>query len=148
MKRFVASFLLAVSLFPLRALAWCDTPDTGKSKMFFVSIYTVGGCNPNDKFPDGTEVIEFTPIGRNGDVDGETQTVPLGDECKRTNKGFGLACVGNGRTPLAGATYVTTRDMKDVCDETGKTRVNRLTCVKGCEGGRTPKHIEGSPWEC
>lgn len=137
-----------VSLFSRCALAWCDNPHTGRSKMFFVAIYTVGGCEPNDKFPDGTEVIEFTPIKNKGNVHGETQTVRLSDECKRIKKGSGLSCTKSGHTPLAGATYVTTRDMKDVCDETGKTFVNRLTCIKGCEGGKAPKHIEGSPWEC
>jgi len=116
--------------------------------MFFVAIYTVSGCNPNDNFPDGTEVIEFTPIEKNGHPHGETQTVRLSDECKRIKEGSGLSCNISGHTPLAGATYVTTRDMKDICDETGKTLVNRLTCVKGCESGRAPKHINGSPWEC
>jgi hypothetical protein len=148
MKQFVALLLLAGSLFPQCALAACDNPETGKSKMFFVSIYTVSGCNPNDNFPNGTEVIEFTPVKKNGDVNGATQAVPLSDECKRTKKGSGLSCIKSGRTPLAGAIYVTTRDMKDGCDESGKSRVDRLSCVKGCESGRAPKHIEGSPWEC
>jgi hypothetical protein len=148
MKQLLASLLIVFSIFPECALAWCDNPDTGRSAMFFVAIYTVSGCNPNAKFPDGIEVIEFTPIKKTGNVDGESQTVRLGDECKRIRKGSGLSCTERGRTPLAGATYVTTRDMKDVCDETGKALVNRLTCVKGCGGGRAPKHIEGSPWEC
>ena len=148
MKQLVASLLLVVSLLPQRTLAWCDNGDTGRSQMFFVAIYTVGGCNPNANFPDGTEVIEFTPMKENGDANGEVQIVPLSGECKKIKKGSGLSCIKGGRTPLAGATYVTTKDMKDICDETGKTLVNRLTCVKGCEGGKAPKHIEGSPWEC
>ena len=66
MKQLVASLLIVFSIFPECALAWCDNPETGSSKMFFVAIYTVSACNPNSMFPDGTEVIEFTPIKKTG----------------------------------------------------------------------------------
>ena len=145
MKQLAAS-LLAFLLLPQSAHAWCDNPETGRSKAFFVAIYVVSGCNPNGGFPDDTEVITFTPTKKNRDAGSEPQTVRFSDECQRTNKGF--SCAQGGRTPLAGTTYVTTKDMKDTCDETGKVLVNRLTCIKGCENGRAPKHIEGSPWEC
>jgi hypothetical protein len=146
-----------VALHQKCALASCDNPISGSSKMFNVEIYTVSGCNPNSKFPDGTEVINFTSlplkkIDAFGTLQGDERTVRFGDECKwikkRDNLSFGLSCAQNGHTPLAGTTYVTTRDKKDECDETGKTLVDRLTCVKGCEGGRAPKYLEGSPWEC
>ena len=114
--------------------------------MFFVAIYTVSSCIPNANFPVGTEVIEFTRM--NGDVSGEIKAVPFRDECKWTGKRSGLSCTKSGRTPLAGSVYVTTKDMKDICDETGKTLVDRLTCVQGCEVGKTPKHIEGYPMGC
>jgi hypothetical protein len=148
MNRLAAALLALASLAPGYAFAWCDNPDEGRSQRFFVAMYTVSACNPNKQFAEGTEVIEFTPIKRNGESVGATQAVRLSDECKRTGDGKGLSCSKSGRTPLAGATYITTHDMKDVCDETGKTLVDRLTCVKGCQAGRTPKHIEGSPWEC
>jgi hypothetical protein len=147
-KLLIASLLFVFSLFPEYAMAWCDNPDTGESGAFFVSIYTVSACNPNARFPEGTEVIEFTAKAKNGETDSPSQTVRLRDECKRTRKGTGLTCSKQGKSPLAGTTYVTTKDMKDVCDETGKALVGRLTCVKGCEDGKAPKHIEGSPWEC
>ena len=92
MKQLVASLLLVISLFPQCALAWCDNPETGKSQKFFVAIYTVNGCNPNIKFPDGTDVMEFWPIKNTGDVAGEPQTVRLGDECEWTNERHGLSC--------------------------------------------------------
>jgi len=148
MKQFVGFLLFVWSLFPLSALAWCDNPDTGSSERFFVAIYTVSACNPNDKFPEGTEVIEFSPIKKNEDANGESQTFAFNDECTKTKNGSGFYCKNGGRTPLAGTTYVTTRDMKDVCDETGKKLVDRRTCTVGCEDGRAPKYIEGSPWEC
>ena len=148
MNQLVASLLLAFSIFPQSASAWCDNPETGTSKMFHVSIYTVSGCNPDDRFPEGTEIIEFAPLRQNNAVGSITQAVALNDECRWNKKRSSLSCSRTGRAPLAGATYVTTKDMQDICDETGRSVVNRLTCIRGCGGGRAPKYIEGSPWEC
>jgi hypothetical protein len=108
--------------------------------MFSVTLYTLGGCSPSGEFPDGTSVIEFTPVKLNGDVAGKSQTVRFDDECKVTDKGRRISCTKGGRTPLAGATYVTTK--KTVCDDDGKKLVDRLTCIKGCEDGRAPIYIE------
>jgi hypothetical protein len=149
MKQFAASLvLLLTTTLSHQALAWCDNPVTGESKSFSVAMYVANGCNPNTKVPEGTEVIDFTPKGKNGEANGATQTVPFDSECKRGKDGREFSCSKNGRTPLAGTTYVTTKDKKDECDETGKGLVERLTCSKGCEGGRAPAHLEGSPWEC
>ena len=147
LKLLLASLLLVISMSAGYALAWCDNPETGQSASVFVSIYTVSACNPNEKFPEGTEVIEFWRKNTSGESEGESQTIRLSDECKRTRNG-GLSCAKNGKSPLAGTTYIVTKDMQDVCDETGKALVNRWTCVKGCGKDRAPKHIEGSPWEC
>jgi hypothetical protein len=148
MQQIFNSLLLVVSLFPQCAQAWCDTPDTGRSKNFFVAIYIVSECNPNDTFPNGTEVIEFTPLKKDGESSGESHTFRKFDECETLEDVSGFSCAKSGHTPLAGATYVTTKDMKDGCDETGKKLVDRLTCVKGCKNDRAPKYIVSSPWEC
>ena len=148
MKNSIAFFLVTTLLMPRYSLAWCDNPDAGASRMFNVAIYTVSGCNPNKKFRDGTKIIAYTPLDKHGKPVGETQAVRMDDECKTMRNRAGFSCTKNGRSPLAGASYIVTRDMKDVCDESGKTLVNRLTCLKGCESGKAPIYIESSPWEC
>lgn len=134
--------------FSWRSEADCPNPLNGESKQFFVSIYVVDPCNPNGRFAEGTEIIEFYVLLPSGEASVTPDAVPLLAECVWTSDRLALSCIKTGKSPLAGATYMTTRDKPDDCDETGKALVNRWTCLSGCDNNAVPQHLERSPWEC
>lgn len=141
MKQLILSLVSFGTLFLQSAQAWCPSHDFGSSELFNVSIYAVSGCDPNDRFANGTVIIEFWPK-KNGEITGEKLAVSFDSECKWSANRQGFSCNQDGISPLAGTRYVITKDLKDKCDDS--SMLDRFTCKDGCDGVKAPRHLGGS----
>lgn len=135
--------LLAVAVLVLASpAAHCGDSASiqGQSARYSVSF--------QDPIADRDSVIETMGWDENygpggGGYGKHLSSIKFWSECKATKTK--IECRGNGKTPLAGATFRLTYDGTATCE--GAVSDARFTCVKGCTK-KVPRYLSINPYEC